>query len=243
MNDLHRVGGTPAVLRALLDAGFLHGDCITVTGKTLAENLEGVESVYKKKQDVVRPVEEPMHGRGHLVILTGNLAPEGAVCKVAGLKVRKITGPARVFDGEEACFQAIQDRKIKPGDVVVIRGEGPVGGPGMREMLAVTAALVGQGLGEKVGLITDGRFSGGTHGLVVGHVAPEAWVGGPIALVKDGDRVTIDGDAKKLTLEVDEADLARRKGAWAKPPLRVERGVLAKYARCVRSASEGAVTS
>jgi dihydroxy-acid dehydratase len=165
------------------------------------------------------------------------------VCKVAGLTVRKITGPARVFDGEEACFAAIQDKKIRPGDVVVIRGEGPVGGPGMREMLAVTAALVGQGLGEKVGLITDGRFSGGTHGLVVGHVAPEAWVGGPIALVRDGDRITIDGDNKKLTLEIDEVEFRRRRESWTKPALKVERGVLAKYARCVRSASEGAVTS
>jgi dihydroxy-acid dehydratase len=243
MNDLHRAGGTPAVLRALLDAGFLHGGCITVTGRTLADNLKEVESVYKRKQDVVRPINEPMHATGHLVILGGNLAPEGAVCKLAGLKVRKITGPAKVFDGEEACFAAIQGKKIRPGDVVVIRGEGPVGGPGMREMLAVTAALVGQGLGESVGLITDGRFSGGTHGLVVGHVAPEAWVGGPIALVRDGDRVTIDGDAKKLTLEIDEGEMKRRRDGWVKPPLRVERGVLAKYARLVHSASEGAVTS
>ncbi len=243
MNDLHRAGGTPAVLRALLDAGFLHGGCITVTGRTLADNLKDVESVYKRKQDVVRPINEPMHATGHLVILGGNLAPEGAVCKLAGLKVRKITGPAKVFDGEEACFAAIQEKKIRPGDVVVIRGEGPVGGPGMREMLAVTAALVGQGLGESVGLITDGRFSGGTHGLVVGHVAPEAWVGGPIAQVRDGDRVTIDGDAKKLTLEIDEGEMKRRRDGWVKPPLRVERGVLAKYARLVHSASEGAVTS
>jgi dihydroxy-acid dehydratase len=192
---------------------------------------------------VVLPMDRPMHPTGHLVILTGNLAPEGAVAKLAGLKVRKMTGPARVFDGEEACFAAIGERKIQPGDIVVIRGEGPVGGPGMREMLAVTAALVGQGLGEKIGLITDGRFSGGTHGLVVGHVAPEAWVGGPLALVKDGDRITIDGDSQKLTLEVDEAELSRRKAAWKTPGPRVERGVLAKYARCVRSASEGAVTS
>jgi dihydroxy-acid dehydratase len=243
MNDLHRAGGTPTVLRALLDAGMLHGDCITVTGKTMAENLKDIESIYQRKQDVVRPINEPMHATGHLVILGGNLAPEGAVCKLAGLKVRKMTGPAKVFDGEEACFMAIQEKKIRPGDIVVIRGEGPVGGPGMREMLAVTAALVGQGLGEKVGLITDGRFSGGTHGLVVGHVSPEAWVGGPIALVHDGDRITIDGDAKKLILEIDEGELKRRKNAWVKPPLRVERGVLAKYARCVGSASEGAVTS
>jgi dihydroxy-acid dehydratase len=243
MNDLHRVGGTPAVLKALLEAGFLHGDCLTCTGQTLAENLQDVESVYRRRQDVVRPLERPMHPSGHLVILHGNLAPEGAVAKVAGLQTRRITGPARVFDGEEACFEAIQRRAIKAGDVVVIRGEGPVGGPGMREMLSVTAALVGQGLGESIGLITDGRFSGGTHGLVVGHVAPEAWVGGPIALLRDGDRVTIDADAKQLTAELDDAELARRRAAWAAPRPRVARGVLAKYARCVHSASEGAITS
>jgi dihydroxy-acid dehydratase len=243
MNDLHRAGGTPAVLRALLDAGLLHGDCLTVTGKTVAENLKEIESIYKRKQDVVRPLERPLHATGHLVVLHGNLTPEGAVAKVAGLQTRRITGPARVFEGEEACFAAIQKRAIKPGDVVVIRGEGPVGGPGMREMLAVTAALVGQGLGEAIGLITDGRFSGGTHGLVVGHVAPEAWVGGPIALLRDGDRITIDADAKALTVALDEAELARRRAAWKAPPPREKRGVLAKYARCVRSASEGAVTS
>jgi dihydroxy-acid dehydratase len=243
MNDLHRVGGTPAVLRALLEAGLLHGDCLTVTGQTLAENLKDVESIYKRRQDLVRPLERPLHATGHLVILHGNLAPEGAVAKVAGLTTRRLTGPARVFEGEEACFEAIQKRQIRPGDVVVIRGEGPVGGPGMREMLAVTAALVGQGLGESVGLITDGRFSGGTHGLVVGHVAPEAWVGGPIALLRDGDRITIDADAKHLTVELPESELARRKAAWTAPGPRAARGVLSKYARCVHSASEGAITS
>jgi dihydroxy-acid dehydratase len=243
MNDLHRVGGTPAVLRALLDAGLIEGSCLTVTGKTLAENLAEIPSVYSRTQDVVRPLENPMYGTGHIKILHGNLAPEGAVAKVAGLKVRRITGPARVFDGEEACAAAIEARAIRPGDVVVIRGEGPVGGPGMREMLAVTAALVGQKLGEEVGLITDGRFSGGTHGLVVGHVSPEAYKGGPIALIHEGDRVTIDADAGVLTLEVDDAELSRRKAAWKEPPPRVARGVLAKYARCVSSASEGAVTS
>jgi dihydroxy-acid dehydratase len=231
------------VLKALLEAGLLHGDCSTCTGATLAENLKEVESIYMRKQDVVRPLNKPMHGTGHLVILKGNLCPEGAVAKVAGLLTRRITGPAKVFDGEEACFAAIQRREIKAGDVVVIRGEGPVGGPGMREMLAVTAALVGQGLGENIGLITDGRFSGGTHGLVVGHVAPEAWVGGPIALVKNGDPITIDADAKTLNIALDAAELARRKASFALPPPRETRGVLAKYARCVRSASEGAVTS
>src|SRR5467141_3728339 len=242
MHDLYKVGGTPAVLKALLEAGMLHGDCLTCTGATLAENLRSVNSIYKRKQSVVRPLNDPMHPSGHIVILHGNLAPEGAVSKVAGLKQRKMTGPARVFDGEEACFEAIQRKAIKAGDVVVIRGEGPVGGPGMREMLSVTAALVGQGLGEEIGLITDGRFSGGTHGLVVGHVAPEAWVGGPIAFLKDGDSLTIDADAKRLSLDVDEAEMARRRKGWVRPEPRVSRGVLAKYARTVRSASEGAVT-
>ena len=242
MWDLYRVGGTPAVLRALLDAGMLHGDCPTVTGKTLAQNLEAFPSVYAKPQIVVKPLDAPLHPSGHIVILHGNLAPAGGVAKVAGLKHRSITGPAKVFDGEEACFAAIAARKIVAGDVVVIRGEGPVGGPGMREMLSVTGALMGQGLGDSVGLITDGRFSGGTHGLVVGHVSPEAWVGGLIALVHDGDRVTIDADAKALTLHVADDEMAARRAAWVKPPLRVERGVLAKYARLVSSAAEGAVT-
>jgi dihydroxy-acid dehydratase len=243
MFDLHKVGGTPAVMKALLEAGLLHGDCITVTGKTLADNLKDVPSIYTRPQAVIRPMDAPMHAHGHIVILKGNLAPEGAVAKVAGLKKRRVTGPARAFDGEEACFAAIRDRRIKPGDIVVIRGEGPVGGPGMREMLSVTAALSGQGLGEQIGLITDGRFSGGTRGLVVGHVAPEAWVGGPIALLKEGDSITIDADKKELSAALDEAELARRKAAWRKPDPRESRGVLAKYARTVRSASEGAVTS
>lgn len=242
MFDLYRVGGTPAVMKALLDKGYLHGDCPTVTGRTIAENLADVRSVFATPQKVVLPFEKPMFEHGIHVILKGNLAPEGAVAKVAGLKQRAITGPAKVFDGEEACFAAIQARKIVAGDVVVIRGEGPVGGPGMREMLSITGALMGQGLGESVGLITDGRFSGGTHGLVVGHVAPEAWVGGPIALVQGGDSITIDGDKKLLTLNVPDAELAKRKAAWVKPAPRVERGVLAKYAKLVRSASEGAVT-
>ncbi len=245
MFDLHKAGGTPAVLRALLDKGMIHGDCLTVTGRTIAENLKDVPSIFSRPQNVIKTFEKPMHDKGHLIILRGNLAPEGAVAKVAGLKAeaRKITGPARVFDGEEACFSAIQQRQIKAGDVIVIRGEGPIGGPGMREMLAVTAALVGQGLGEKVGLLTDGRFSGASHGLVVGHVTPEAWTGGPIALVRDGDRVTIDADKKVLAVDLSDAELAKRKADWKKPPLRVERGVLAKYARTVRPASEGATTS
>ena len=242
MFDLYRVGGTPAVMKALLEKGLLHGDCPTVTGKTIAENLEDVMSVFAKPQKVVHPFEKPLFDRGIIVVLKGNLAPDGGVAKVAGLKQRSITGPAKVFDGEEACFQAIQARKIVAGDVLVIRGEGPVGGPGMREMLSITGALMGQGLGESVGLITDGRFSGGTHGLVVGHVSPEAWVGGPIALVHDGDSITIDGDKKVLTLNVPETEIAKRRSAWVKPAIRVERGVLAKYAKLVGSASEGAVT-
>jgi dihydroxy-acid dehydratase len=242
MYDLYRAGGTPPVLRALLDAGFLHGDCVTVTGRSLAENLKNVASIYSRPQKIVRPLDRPLAPRGHIAILHGNLAPDGAVAKLAGLKVHKITGPARVFDGEEACFEAIQARTIRAGDVVVIRGEGPVGGPGMREMLSITGALIGQGLGESVGLITDGRFSGGTHGLVVGHVAPEAWTGGPIALVQDGDSISIDGDSKSLTIHLGDDELARRRALWKKPPLRVERGVLAKYARTVNCASEGATT-
>jgi dihydroxy-acid dehydratase len=242
MHDLYLAGGTPPVLKALLDAKLLHGDCITVTGKTLAENLRDVESIYRRKQDVVRLLDKPLHASGHIVILHGNLAPDGAVAKVAGLKSTKMIGPARVFDGEEACFAAIQDRKIKPGDIVVIRGEGPVGGPGMREMLAVTAALIGQGLGDKVGLITDGRFSGGTHGLVVGHIAPEAWVGGPIAFLKEDDKITIDAEAKLVSVDWATGELERRRAGWTKPKPRVARGVLAKYAATVHSASEGAVT-
>jgi dihydroxy-acid dehydratase len=242
MFDLHKVGGTPAVMKALLQAGLFHGDCVTVTGQTLAENLADVPSIYERPQPVIKPMDAPMHPHGHIVILKGNLAPEGAVAKVAGLKKRRISGPARVFDGEEACFAAIRERQIKPGDIIVIRGEGPVGGPGMREMLSVTAALSGQGLGEQVGLITDGRFSGGTRGLVVGHVAPEAWVGGQLALLKDGDSVTIDADRKELSVALDEGELAKRRAGWKKPEPRESRGVLAKYARTVRSASEGAVT-
>jgi dihydroxy-acid dehydratase len=243
MYDLFREGGVPAVLKALLDAGMLHGDCLTVTGKTLAENLKDTTSVYANpRRKVMMPLDAPKYDKGHIVILKGNLAPEGCVAKLSGLKVRTITGPAKVFDGEEACFQAIQARKIVAGDVVVIRGEGPVGGPGMREMLSITGALMGQGLGASVGLITDGRFSGGTHGLVVGHVAPEAWTGGPIGLLKDGDSITIDGDKKLLQVNISDAELAKRKAAWVKPAVRVARGVLAKYAKLVHSASEGAVT-
>jgi len=243
MHDVHRVGGTPAVMKALLDQGLLHGDCPTVTGRTLGQNLDGVPSVYDRPQKVIMPFDKPLHPVGEITILRGNLAPEGAVAKTSGLTVRSITGPAKVYDGEEDCFAAIEARAIQPGEVVVIRGEGPVGGPGMREMLAVTAALVGQGLGEQVGLLTDGRFSGGTHGLVVGHVAPEAWVGGPIGLLRDGDRITIDADRKLLQVDLSDEELEDRGRGWTKPPVRAPRGVLAKYALTARSASQGAVTS
>jgi len=243
MFDLHRAGGTPAVMRALLDAGYLHGDCMTVTGKTLAENLKDVASIYTRDQKVIKPIKEPMHPTGHIIILKGNLAPDGAVAKVAGLKNRKIVGPAKVFDGEEACFAALQAREIKAGDIIVVRNEGPVGGPGMREMLSVTAALSGQGLGEHVGLITDGRFSGGSRGLVVGHVAPEAFAGGPLALLKNGDVVTIDADKKDVSVALSAEELAKRKAGWKQPAPREKRGVLAKYAKTVTSASEGATTS
>ncbi|MSU76693.1 MAG: dihydroxy-acid dehydratase [Gemmataceae bacterium] len=243
MFDLHKAGGTPAVMKALLEAGYLHGDCMTVTGNTLAENLKNVPSIYAREQKVIKPINAPMHPTGHIIILKGNLAPDGAVAKVAGLSKRNITGPAKVFDGEEACFAALQARDIKASDIVVIRGEGPIGGPGMREMLSVTAALSGQGLGEHVGLITDGRFSGGSRGLVVGHVSPEAFAGGPIALLKTGDIVTIDADKKDVSVALSADVWAKRKAEWKQPPPREKRGVLAKYAKTVSSASEGAITS
>ncbi len=242
MHELHKVGGTPAVMKALLDAGFLHGDCMTITGQTLAQNLAKVRSVYARAQSVVKPLAKPLFPTGHIVILHGNLAPEGGVAKIAGLKSRAITGPAKVFDGEDACFAAIGKQEIKAGDIVVLRGEGPVGAPGMPEMLSVTAALMGQGLGDSVGLITDGRFSGGTHGLVVGHVAPEAYRGGPIGLIRTGDVVTIDADRKVLSVDLDDAELARRKAAWTQPALKADRGVLLKYARTANSAALGAGT-
>jgi len=240
--DLHRVGGVPLVMRMLLDAGLLHGDCLTVTGKTVAENLEGVPSRPPAGQDVVHPIDDPLYPQGHLNVLRGNLAPEGAVAKTTGIKARRHTGPARVFDGEEEAMAAILERRIFPGDVVVIRYEGPKGGPGMREMLAPTSAIIGQGLGDSVALVTDGRFSGGTYGLVVGHVAPEAAVGGPIALVQEGDLITIDADENLIRLEVEDAELERRRASWQPRPPRYTTGVLAKYAKLVSSASVGAVT-
>jgi len=240
--DFHRAGGVPQVMKMLLNAGLLHGDCLTITGQTVAETLADVPDEPPANQDVIRTFERPVYPQGHLAILRGNLAEEGCVAKITGIKQRRITGPARVFDAEEECLEAILSGKIKPGDVVVIRYEGPKGGPGMREMLAPTSAIIGAGLGDSVGLITDGRFSGGTYGLVVGHVAPEAAVGGTIALVEEGDSITIDADSRLLQLNVSDEELARRRAAWQPRPPRYTRGVLAKYARLVSSASLGAVT-
>jgi dihydroxy-acid dehydratase len=240
--DFSRAGGVPQVLKMLLNHGLLHGDCITITGRTIAEELKEVPDAPRKDQDVIRQWDDPMYAQGHLAILRGNLAPEGCVAKITGLKNPVITGPARVFDSEPDTMEAIMDGKIRAGDVVVIRYEGPKGGPGMQEMLAPTAALIGQGLGESVGLITDGRFSGGTWGMVVGHVAPEAFVGGPIALVKEGDSITIDAHKRLIQLNVGEDELARRRAQWKQPAPRYTRGLMAKYTRLVSTASKGAVT-
>jgi dihydroxy-acid dehydratase len=240
--DLHQAGGIPQVMKILLDGGLLHGDCMTITGKTIAETLKDIPSVPRADQDVIKTLANPIYAQGHLAILKGNISPEGCVAKITGLKNPSITGPARVFDSEDDAMAAIMANKIVAGDVMVIRYEGPKGGPGMREMLAPTSALVGQGLGESVGLITDGRFSGGTWGMVVGHVAPEAYVGGTIALINDGDSVTIDAHKLLIQLNVSDEEIAKRRAAWKQPKPRYTRGVLAKYARLASSASKGAVT-
>ncbi len=239
--DLHRAGGIPQVMKVLLKAGLLHGDCMTITGKTIEETLKDIPDAPRADQDVIRTIANPMYQQGHLAILKGNLSPEGSVAKITGLKNPVITGPARVFDDEQSALQAILDGKIKAGDVMVLRYLGPKGGPGMPEMLAPTGALIGAGLGESVGLITDGRFSGGTWGMVVGHVAPEAAAGGNIALVNEGDSITIDAHQLKLELNVPEAELAQRRSAWKAPAPRYRRGVLAKFAFNACSASQGAV--
>ena len=240
--DLHQAGGIPQIMKILLDGGLLHGDCMTITGKTIAETLKDVPSVPRADQDVIKTLANPIYAQGHLAILKGNISPEGCVAKITGLKNPSITGPARVFDSEDDAMTAIMANKIVAGDVMVIRYEGPKGGPGMREMLAPTSALVGQGLGESVGLITDGRFSGGTWGMVVGHVAPEAYVGGTIALIQEGDSITIDAHTQLIQLNVSDEEIAKRRATWKQPKPRYTRGVLAKYARLASSASKGAVT-
>ncbi|KPV39565.1 dihydroxy-acid dehydratase [Thiohalorhabdus denitrificans] len=240
--QFHHAGGVPQVMRMLLDRGLLHGDCLTVTGETVAQVLADVPPDPDPGQEVIRPFDDPVYPQGHLAILKGNLAPDGAVAKISGLKTTSITGPARVFDSEDAAMDAIENREINAGDVVVIRNEGPKGGPGMREMLGPTSALVGQGLGDSVGLITDGRFSGGTYGMVVGHVAPEAAAGGPIGLLEEGDRVTIDAAHRLLAVDLDRAELERRLEGWEPPAPRYTRGILAKYARLAHEAHLGATT-
>ncbi|WP_199245539.1 dihydroxy-acid dehydratase [[Phormidium] sp. ETS-05] len=242
ITEFHAVGGVPLVMKMLLEHGLIHGDALTITGKTIAEQLAEVPSQPPSGQNIIRPWDNPMYRQGHLAILKGNLATEGAVAKISGVKNPVITGPARVFESEEECLQAILDGKIKAGDVVVVRYEGPKGGPGMREMLAPTSAIIGAGLGDSVGLITDGRFSGGTYGMVVGHVAPEAAVGGTIALVQEGDTITIDAHTRQLQLHIEDAELEQRRANWQPPKPRYTAGVMAKYAKLVSSSSLGAVT-
>jgi dihydroxy-acid dehydratase len=241
MSELIAIGGIQPLMKMLLDGGLINGDCMTVTGKTLKQNLKDVKP-YSKHQQIIRPLDNPIKKDGHLVILYGNLAPQGAVAKISGKEGLSFTGKAKVFASEETALKKILDGGIKAGDVIVIRYEGPIGGPGMREMLSPTSAIMGKGLGKDVALITDGRFSGGSHGFVVGHIAPEAAVGGPLALVRDGDQITIDAKKRKITLHVTETELKKRKRAWKAPKPKYTRGVLAKYAKQVRSASEGAVT-
>jgi dihydroxy-acid dehydratase len=240
--DFHAAGGVPQVLKILLARKLVHGDCVTITGRTLAEELKDVPAEPRAGQDVIRPFAKPMYAQGHLAILKGNLAPNGCVAKITGLKNPSITGPAKVFDSEDAAMKAILGDKIRAGDVLVIRYEGPRGGPGMREMLAPTSAIIGKGLGESVGFITDGRFSGGTWGMVVGHVAPEAYAGGPIALIKNGDSITIDATKHLIRINVPQAELAKRRKHWKQPKPRYTQGVLAKYAKVVSGADTGAVT-
>jgi dihydroxy-acid dehydratase len=240
--DLHHAGGIPQVMKMMLKAGLIHGDCMTVTGKTIAENLADIPHHPRKDQDVILPLDKPKSTEGHLVVLKGNLCNEGSVAKVSGFNTRSFKGPARVFDSEEECLDAILSNRIKAGDVVVIRFEGPKGGPGMREMLAPTAAIVGEGLGDKVALITDGRFSGGTYGIVIGHIAPEAQIGGTIALIKNNDTIDIDMDKNQLNVVLSEDELEQRKKEFVPPEIKYQSGVLAKYAKLVGSASKGAVT-
>jgi dihydroxy-acid dehydratase len=241
MEDLHRVGGTPAVMKYLLGKGLLHGDCLTVTGQTLAENLAGVPGL-SEGQDVVAPLERPIKATGHIQILYGNLAPGGAVAKITGKEGLQFRGPARVFDSEEEMLTALEEGRIGKGDVVVIRYEGPKGGPGMPEMLTPTSAIMGAGLGKDVALLTDGRFSGGSHGFIIGHIVPEAQEGGPLALVRDGDVIAIDAERRTLDVEVSEEEMSRRRAVWVMPPYKATRGTLYKFIKNVKSASEGCVT-
>lgn len=241
MEDLHKVGGTPAVMKYLLDQGFLDGDCLTVTGRTLAENLAELPAL-KSGQDVFLPLENPIKPTGHIQILKGNLAPGGSVAKITGKEGLRFTGPARVFDSEEDMLAALEDNRIRKGDVVVIRYEGPKGGPGMPEMLTPTSAIMGAGLGKDVALLTDGRFSGGSHGFIIGHIVPEAQEGGPIALVRDGDIIEIDAESLRLDVQLDADELARRRQAWQMPPYKATRGTLYKYIKNVKDASHGCVT-
>lgn len=241
MEDLYNVGGVPAVQKLLLEEGYLHGDCITVTGQTLEENVAKLPGLLEE-QNIIHPVSDPIKKTGHLQILYGNLAPEGAVAKITGKEGTRFSGTARVFESEEESLEAIRSGKVQKGDVVVIRYEGPKGGPGMREMLSITAAIMGAGLGKDVALITDGRFSGGSHGFVIGHITPEAQVGGPIGLLKDGDTITIDADERIIEVELSDEELEKRRKNWEAPPLKVDNGALLKYARLVSSASEGCVT-
>ncbi|MBL79003.1 MAG: dihydroxy-acid dehydratase [Nitrosomonadaceae bacterium] len=240
--DLHAAGGIPQVMKMLLEHNLLHGDCLTISGQTISEILKDIPVAPRKDQDVIRQWDNPLYKQGHLAILKGNLSPEGCVAKITGVKTPKITGPARIFESEESCMAAIIAQKIHPGNIVVIRYEGPKGGPGMREMLSPTAALIGEGLGDSVGLITDGRFSGGTYGMVVGHVSPEAFVGGLIALVHEGDSITIDAENRLLQLNVSEEEILSRRAKWKAPEPRYTRGVLAKYAKLASTASRGAIT-
>jgi dihydroxy-acid dehydratase len=239
--DLDRVGGLPALMKYLLEEDLLHGGCLTVTGATLADNLKDVAPL-SRDQTIIRPLNDPVHPRGHIQILRGNLAPEGAVGKITGKEGTSFTGPANVFDSEEDMLAALEEKQIQRGDVVVIRYEGPQGGPGMPEMLTPTSAIMGAGLGHAVALLTDGRFSGGSHGFIVGHIAPEAQAGGPIALIRNGDVITIDAENNRISVDVGEGEMAARRRAWSAPPYKAKRGILYKYIRTVTSASEGCVT-
>jgi dihydroxy-acid dehydratase len=241
MEDLHRVGGTPGVMKYLLEQGLLHGECLTVTGKSIEENLARLPGL-KSGQDVFMPVEKPIKSTGHIQILKGNLAPGGSVAKITGKEGMRFSGPARIFDCEEDMLQGLERGDIRKGDVIVIRYEGPKGGPGMPEMLTPTSAIMGAGLGKDIALITDGRFSGGSHGFIIGHVVPEAQEGGPIGLIRDGDVITMDAANNELSVAISDAEMANRKMDWKMPPYKASRGTLYKYIKCVKTASEGCVT-